>query len=398
MRKLLMFISLVLLSTITDAQVLKSVHVATSGALNELLSDTEKITITNLTITGNLDDRDFKIMRDNMPLLAALDISEVSISAYSGIDGTYINGNQIISYPANELPQYAFYNNNTSSGKPRLKSIILPNSITSIGSAAFYYSGLTGNLIIPESVKSIGSSAFGYCSGLTGQLIIPNSVTSIGNAAFKECRGFTGELIIPDNVTVIGHDAFNTCNKIESIKIGNSVTSIDNYAFKYCFKVNNITLGSSLSYIGSCAFQYCNFKTINCLSIIPPTLETSGGNAFTDVNKTNCTLYVPIGSYTKYLIATGWTDFISIIEGTSALNNTSNFKIKIYPNPANDYLKIEGIEGNAILRITEMSGKLLLEQTIQKCDVVSIGKLPKGIYFVKLISNEGIIEKKVIKN
>ncbi|MEI6755373.1 MAG: leucine-rich repeat domain-containing protein, partial [Paludibacter sp.] len=226
-----------------------------------------------------------------------------------------------------------------------------------------------------------------------------NYVTSIGNAAFHGCTKLTGDLVIPNSVTSIGMDAFSSCTGITgNLIIGNSVTTIQNYAFQYCYGITSLTLGTTLNSIGSCVFQYCNLKSINCLSIVPPTLQTLGGNAFTGINKNTCTLYVPVGSYTKYLTATGWTDFINIIEGTSGINDISNEKIKIYPNPVIESFRIDGIDGNATLRLTDMDGKLLIEQMIQKSDFVSVGKLPKGVYFVRLITNEGVVEKKVIKN
>jgi hypothetical protein len=396
MKKLFMFISLVLLSTISYAQVLKTVNVLTSGTLSTLLSDNEKLTITNLTLTGSIDDRDFITMRDKMPLLAALDLSAVTITAYSGIDGTYINGTEIITYSANELPKYAFCNNNTSSGKPRLKTIILPNSITSIGSAAFAYcTGIT-SLSIPNSITLIGSSAFSNCTGITGNLSISNYVTSIGAGAFRGCTGITGNLVIPSSVTLVGMEAFSSCTGLYgNLIIGNSVTTIQNYAFQYCYGISSLTIGSSLTSIGAGAFSYCSLKNIYSLNSNPPTLSSS---AFTGINKNTCTLYVPVGSYTKYLTAVGWTDFINIIEGTSDVKDISNEKIKIYPNPVIEDFRISGIEGNATLMLTDIGGKILIEQMIQKSDVVPIGKLTKGVYFVKLITNEGVIEKKVIKN
>ncbi len=93
--------------------------------------------------------------------------------------------------------------------------IVIPNSVTSIGSYAFYdCSGLT-SVTIPNSVTSIGNCAFFGCSGLTS-VTIGNSVTSIGNKAFYNCSGLTsieiltetppslgGSLVFPNNYTYV---------------------------------------------------------------------------------------------------------------------------------------------------------------------------------------------------
>ena len=63
------------------------------------------------------------------------------------------------------------------------------------------------NTTIPNSVTSIGSYAFYGCSGLTS-VTIPNSVTSIGTEAFHGCSGLTS-ITIPNSVTSIGYDAFS---------------------------------------------------------------------------------------------------------------------------------------------------------------------------------------------
>ena len=105
-----------------------------------------------------------------------------------------------------------------------LKSIIIPNSVTTIGYAAFRSCEKLKSLTIPNSVTSIGSSSFSGCSGLTS-LTIPNSVTSIGNYAFSGCSGLTS-LTIPNSVTSIGESAFYGCSGLTSLTIPNSVTSI----------------------------------------------------------------------------------------------------------------------------------------------------------------------------
>lgn len=73
---------------------------------------------------------------------------------------------------------------------PNLKSIIIPDSVTSIGDGAFALCENLTNIDIPNSVTSIGGGAFYGCSSLTN-IIIPEGVTSIGNYAFQSCSKLT---------------------------------------------------------------------------------------------------------------------------------------------------------------------------------------------------------------
>jgi uncharacterized repeat protein (TIGR02543 family) len=92
--------------------------------------------VTHLTLTGLIDARDVKFMRDAMPFLTELDLSGVIVVAYEGEGGTSPQGYQ--SYPANEMPQYAFYNGSNGIAKAFLTSVKLPAGLTSIGERAFY--------------------------------------------------------------------------------------------------------------------------------------------------------------------------------------------------------------------------------------------------------------------
>ena len=163
-------------------------------------------------------------------------------------------------------------------GCSSLTSVKIGNSVTSIGDDAFrgcsslmsisvdakntkYHSSgnclietatktlILGcqNSVIPSdgSVTSIGSSAFSGCSGLTS-ITIPNSMTSIGSYAFSGCSGLTS-ITIPDSVTSIGYYAFYGCSSLLSVTIGNGVTSIGNYAFDGCYKLVEVYNKSTLS-------------------------------------------------------------------------------------------------------------------------------------------------------
>ncbi|MCL2139390.1 MAG: leucine-rich repeat domain-containing protein, partial [Treponema sp.] len=161
----------------------------------------------------------------------------------------------------------------------KVLSIIMPNSITSIGSYAFYYyAGLQsinmGNnvaaikdsafyycdkltdIVIPDSVTSIGDSAFSRCSALAS-VSIGNNVSAIGNSAFSECSNL-GSIVIPDSVTSIGDSAFSRCSALASANIGNNVSAIGNSVFFECSNLGSIIIPDSVTSIGNSVFNGCN--------------------------------------------------------------------------------------------------------------------------------------------
>jgi hypothetical protein len=216
MKKLLLLFTFIGFASGIFAQVSKTVNLATAGTLPTVLTAGELNTVTNLTITGKIDARDFKTMRDKMPLLAVLDLNGVTVVAYNGTEGTSPN---FIDYRANAIPDYAFLNPAPGQSKTSLISVVLPSLVTSIGNWAF--SGCTGliTVAIPSSVTSIGNWAFGGCSGLT-TVTIPSSVISIGNYAFYYCRGLS-TVTIPSSVTSIGVGAFWGCSGLITVDSNN---------------------------------------------------------------------------------------------------------------------------------------------------------------------------------
>ena len=134
-------------------------------------------------------------------------------------------------------------------------SFTIPNSVTSIDWRAFYNcEGLT-KVVIGGGVTSIGIGAFMECGSLT-EVVIPASVTSIGYDAFYKCSSLT-EVVIPDSVTSIGQETFRGCTSLTSVVIGNSVTSIGMSSFFDCISLTSVVIGNSVTSIGMSSFFDC---------------------------------------------------------------------------------------------------------------------------------------------
>jgi hypothetical protein len=175
--------------------------------------------------------------------LTSITVSTQNLN-YSSVDGILFNKNQsnLVQYPG---------------GKEG--TVVIPSTVTSIGSYAFYSCTNLTSVTIPASVTSIGISAFESCSSLTS-ITIPASVTSIGSSAFYSCSSLTS-ITFPASVTSIGSSAFYSCSSLTSITIPASVTSIGSSAFQSCSSLTSITIPASVTSIGSSAFQSCSSLT-----------------------------------------------------------------------------------------------------------------------------------------
>ena len=151
----------------------------------------------------------------------------------------------------------------------------IPDSVTEIGTHAFWSCTSLTSITIPQGVTEIGDVAFARCTSLIS-IAIPDSVTSIGGQAFRQCYSLTS-IIVPDGITQIREYTFWLCTSLTSITIPDSVTSIGDWAFSQCSSLTSVTIPNSVTSIGKETFYNCTSLTS---VTIPNSVTSVGDNAF----------------------------------------------------------------------------------------------------------------------
>ncbi|MBE6758532.1 MAG: hypothetical protein E7554_00390 [Ruminococcaceae bacterium] len=155
------------------------------------------------------------------------------------------------------------------------------------GYAITDYAGNEAEVLVPAEYKGlpvfkIADFAFSGEMGITS-VVIPDSVTTIGTGAFNECISLTS-VEIPDSVKSIGVEAFENCRNLTAVEIPGSVTHIGVSAFQHCTSLSSVEFTEGLTHIGSTAFDDCPYLTS---FEIPGSVVFIGRDAFDTYRITN---------------------------------------------------------------------------------------------------------------
>ncbi|MGM9733382.1 MAG: leucine-rich repeat protein, partial [Prevotella sp.] len=251
-----------------------TIDVATAGTLDDELFDaavaeagiSDKTLIRNLTVTGSLN-------ADDVAYLNALPNTLYYMEKLD-LGGTALDGNAIT--------DRMFY-------ATSYKNIVLPSTVTSIGSEAFRNSRRLSSITLPESLLTIGSYAFAQ-TGLTS-------------------------IEIPDAVTTMGHRGLQECSALTTIKIGNGVTEIPECWAEYCDNLQEVTIGKKVTSIKWRALRGSNIQNVYSYAKMPPAWNgiDEWDWSFYDGINSEAVLHVYSNCVSRYENAGGWNNFPTIV-------------------------------------------------------------------------------------
>lgn len=264
-----------------------------------------------------------------------------------------------------------------------------------------------------DGLANIGTLAFQSCSSLKS-ITIPEPVTSIGDYAFYNCKALQTINLNAINCAYMGKTtglqrraAFYGCTSLALINIGDKVTTIPRYAFYQNNSLTTIRGCKSLSFIGFNAFASCSkLNSITMETSTPPVLEAT--NVFLSISP-DAKLYVPAGSkvtymgyntnttYARFFSSSGSsTDGVRIIEGISGINEQNSLKCIVYGNNSQQIVisNVADLKGTA--SAYDLGGHLQVSAPLEGSTTILPKRLAPNVYMVIVESNGRMKKEKVI--
>ena len=161
----------------------------------------------------------------------------------------------------------------------QLISLRIPEGISVIPKHFATECSALSELILPSTLDSIMEGTFSYCTSLT-HITFPASTKFIGEYAFIACSNLQ-HINLPEGLQRVGKNAFRNCTSLDSVTIPESMTNIEEYTFAGCNALHALNMPNSIRKIATGAFQNCSLDTL----ILSSELNLIGVCAFLNQNK-----------------------------------------------------------------------------------------------------------------
>lgn len=254
-------------SDVTDYDVTTTAQDNTSG-LHDVIGEDNLNKVVSLKVKGTINGYDIMIMRNKMPNLHWLDLSEANVVAnpYEYYTGYHTEDNVVGPYAFSDLDKLAF-------------------------------------IKLPNSAMVIGVSAVSSCGNLI-EAVLPNKVVTISNSAFLNCSKLK-KVEFPPTLKNIQSSAFSNCSSLEQVELP-GVETIEDWAFENCNKIKSVRIPSTVKSVGEEAFSGSGIKDVYAYTVEPIKIKQNTFSTYA-----TATLHIPTQSFEKYYWDTEWSQFTS---------------------------------------------------------------------------------------
>ncbi len=291
-----------------------------------------------------------------------------------------------------------------------LRSVIIPDTVTTLRLGAFYNCEKLSEIVIPESVTDFGDSSYGVFENTvwlrkkqredplvvvnhvlidgkacTGDVVVPEGVTQIVAGAFRECAELTG-VTLPSTLEKIGNFAFDDCSALERIEFPDKTIEVGLWAFgssifTTCPWLDKKRTEESLVIVNHILIDAYNDNTGG---MIPDTVTAIAGGAFSNASCEHVVIpdgvtKIPTSCFVSSSLKTVVIpDSVTEI-GDSAFCDCQNLEEIIIPDSVTEIGSNAFIDCQNLKKITLPDGlKFLGEEafsTYPSCDVTYRGKV-----------------------
>lgn len=207
------------------------------------------------------------------------EVSYAEAAAATSLYGLFTNWNTVKSF--DEIKYFTGVTSTAGvfSGLKQLKSIVLPDNITSLGD----FTGCTSleSAVLPKYIGYMPDHCFENCSALK-QVVLPDALNTIPRYCFQYCTSLKS-IALPESLVTIGEFAFSQCSELSDIQMPPMLNTVGRYAFEDCVSITSIEFPGSLSKLGEYVMYRCS--NLSLLAFSGSNLSSVPVAAFYGCNK-----------------------------------------------------------------------------------------------------------------
>ncbi|MDR3706128.1 MAG: T9SS type A sorting domain-containing protein, partial [Paludibacteraceae bacterium] len=225
-----------------------------------------------------------------------------------------------------------------------------------------------------------GTSATSVSAALTG--LTPNTIYHFRVKAVNTAG------------TTYGADSTFTTSKVAPVVTTQAVTNVS--STKAIGNGTITVLGSPAPIAHGVCWNTTGAPTVADAKVDSGIVSATGAFTGSITGLTANTTYY-VRAYAISVADTVYGSTVSFTTSTTGINTVKAEKVTLYPNPVTDAFQISGVNGKAIITVLDINGKTLFTKEVTDNEYISASILPQGVYLVKITTDKGTVEQKIVK-